>query len=391
VTTPAQPPVKSAAPRPLRAWTDFDRLTQRREDDPKIIVSAILLTILLHGMLFFWILPWVGSAMQISRYATNTPTSATPPPVEYVLTPLTPADQQALRYMETNPNAPVAKPDATSNISDRDQRVAQPIPNPNGHSDKPQTDGQQLNTQKIVQGDLSRPAPAPAPPMPVTPPAQKPAAAKEPTAPAVAAAAPPALPAKAASSDGEGIRIEEKPLQNFADKPSESPLPPTVANMQPNPRLRPGPLTPDVVAESAAEATPQTRPSLDMKTHAGPIVMERQGTHDVAPYMAVDAKFTQFGAYLGMMYEAISSQWDDECVNYSFDLHDAGTEVETDFVINSKGEITELKVANSTAGRGPTLMCTNAIKLPAPYGPWSKEMIALLGQEQTVHITFFYQ
>jgi hypothetical protein len=207
----------------------------------------------------------------------------------------------------------------------------------------------------------------------------------------VAAAAPAALPAKATASDGEGIRFEEKPPEKTADRPIESPLPPTVTTTQPNPRLRPGPLTPDVVAESAAEATPEARPNLAVKTHAGPIVEEKRGTHDVAPYMAVDAKFSQFGAYLEMMYEAISSQWDDECENYSFDLHDAGTEVETDFVINSKGEITELQVANSTAARGPTLMCVNAIKLPAPYGAWSKEMIALLGQEQTVRITFYYQ
>ena len=374
----------------MRAWTDFDRLSQPREDDPKIIGSAILLTILLHGMLFFWILPWLGNAMQMSRATSSQSAGLAPPPVEYVLAPLTPADQQAMRYMETNPNAPTVKPDATNNISNRDQRAAQPNPNPDGNSDKPQTDGQQLNTQKIVQGDLSRPAPAPSPPAPVTPPAQKPAVAARPAAP-VAAAAPPALPAKPTSTDGEGIRFEEKPPEKPADKPVENPLPPTIAQARSNPRLRDGPLTPDVVAQSAADATPETRPSLAVKTHAGPVVEEKKGTHNAGIAPAVDAKFNQFGAYLQMMFEAISSQWDNDCANFSFNQRDAGTVVEVEFTLDSKGGVTGLQVADTTATRGATLLCVNAIKLPAPYGVWSKEMVALLGEAQTVRISFYYQ
>ena len=394
MTPPTQQPVSPTAPRPTRAWTDFDQLSKRSEDDPKIIGSAILLTLLLHGMLFFWILPWLSAALQMPRYTSSISASLAPPPppIEYVLTPMTPADQQAMRYMETNPNAPVTPPEPTNNISNRDQRVAQPNPNPNGNSDKPRTDGQQLNTQKIIEGELSKPAPAPAPPppTPVTPPAPKPAAAAQPTAPVVAAA-PAALPAKPTSTDGEGIRFDENPPEKPAEKPMDTTLPPTVAQQQPKPRVRPGPLTPEVVAESAAAATPESRPNLAVKTHPGPVVEEKQGTHNAGTNLAVDAKFSQFGAYLGMMYEAISSQWDDECANFSFNQRDAGTAVETQFTIDPKGEITDLQVVDSTASRGATLMCVNAIKLPAPYGIWSKEMVALLGTGQTVRITFYYQ
>jgi len=391
VTTPPPPPVNSNASRPAQAWTDFDRLTQRREDDPRIIGSAVLLTLLLHGMLFFWILPWVGKAMEISSAVSAASASIPPPPVEYVLAPLTPADQQAMRYMETNPNAPVTPPVATNNISSRDQSVAQPNPNPNGNSDKPRTDGQQLNTQKIIQGDLSKPAPAPAPPAPVTPPAPKPVAAAEPTAPPLAAAQPAALPAKPVSTDGEGIRFDENPPEKPAEKPVDTTVPPTVAQQQPNPRLRPGPLTPEVVAESAAAATPESRQSLAVRTHEGPVVEEKKGTHNAGIAPAVDAKFSQFGSYLDMMFEAIGSEWDNECAKYSFNMRDGGTAVETEFVINPKGEVTELKIVDSTATRGATLMCVNAIKLPAPYGVWSKEMVALLGEGQTVRITFYYR
>lgn len=390
MTTPTQPPVSPATTRPLRAWTDFDQLNKRREDDPKIIGSAVLLTFVLHAALFFWILPWLGTAMQMSRGMTNQSAGLPPPSVEYILTPLTPADQQAMRYIETNPNAPAVPPLPTNNISNRDQRVAQPNPNPNGNSDKPRTNGDQLNSQKIVQGSLSKPAPAPSPPTPVAPPAQKPAAAAEPTAP-VTAAAPAALPAKPMATDGEGIRFDEKPPEKPADKPADTTLPPSVAQQQPNPRSRPGPLTPDFVAASAAAVTPESRQSLDVKTHEGPLLKETQGTHNAGINPAVDAKFSQFGGYLEMMYEAISSQWDNECENYSFNLRDAGTAVAIQFVINPKGEVTELQVLDSNATRGATLMCVNAIKLPAPYGVWSKEMVALLGTGQTVRITFYYR
>jgi hypothetical protein len=390
VTPPLEPSIRRAAPRPPQAWTDFDRLSQQRENDPKIIGPAVLLTLLLHGALFFWVLPWLGTAMQMSRVAATEPARIAPPPVEYVLAPATPADQQALRYMETNPNAPVAKPDATNNISNRDQRAAQTNPNPNGHSDKPKTDGQQLNSEKIVEGDLSRPAPAPTPPAPAKPEEQKTATAAQPTAP-VAAAAPPALAAKAPATDGEDIRFEEKPPEKPADKPSDTMLPPTVAEAQPNPKLPPGPLTPDTVAESAATATPQVRENLAVKTHAGPLMMETQGTHNEAQMNALDAKFTPFGAYQAMMFDAIGSEWDSECESFSFNPRDADTAVQIIFSINSKGEVTDLQVVDSTATRGATLLCVNAIKRPAPYSPWSKEMVGVLGETTSFRVTFYYQ
>ncbi len=392
MTTPTEPPVRPAALRPLRAWTDFDRLAKGRTDDPKIIGSAALLTILLHLSLFFWVLPWLGTALQMSRNASTASVTAAPPPIEYVLTPLTPADQQALKYIETNPNAPVAKPIETNNISSRDQRVAQPNPNPNGNSDKPRTDGDQLNSPKILEGTLSKPVPAPAtPPTPNTQQSPQPTQASAPTAPVIAAQ-PTAFPAKPTSTDGDGIRFDEKPPEKPSDKPADSTQPPTTADAEPSPRLRPGPLTPDVVAESAATATPESRQSLAVKTHAGPMLKETQGTHNAATNLAsVDAKFTPFGAYQEMMYEAIASEWDNECAKFSFNLRDAGTAVEIQFSINSQGEIADLQVLNSTATRGATLMCVNAIKVPAPYSAWSKEMVAVLGNSTEFRITFYYR
>jgi len=386
--SPAQPPPKPApAQREAKAWTDFDRLARPRREDRVVIGSAMLLTILLHSALFFWVLPWIGKIMEreikISALANRPP----PPPVELNLAPMTPEDLAAMRYMESNPKAPTVKPEATNNISDRDQRAAQIVPTPDGQSDKPKTEGQNKDSAKIVSGGLQQPTAQASPAQPE----QKPAAQPAPTAPPPSATAPAALPARPTTPEGEGIRLEEKPIETPADKLADNTLSPTANPTLKNTLLKPGPLTPETVAAMADAATPAQRASVYTPTHAGPLVIETQGTHNAGLAPSVDAKFSQYGQYLAQMYAAIGAAWDISAENYTFSLQDTGTKVETLFVLNSQGQVEEVAVLNSTASRGATLLCTGAIKSPAPYGAWSKEMVALLGERQTIRITFYYQ
>jgi hypothetical protein len=390
IELPARPP----APPALRAWEDFDRLSQTRPEERLAIGSAILLTILLHGALFFWVLPWLGNVVKMAPVSARAASLTTPPPrpVEYALTPATPEDQKAIRYLETNPAAPSSAPVATNNISNRDQRVAQPVPNPDGHSDLPATTGDTLNSSKIVSGDLRKPMP-PAPPSSTAPPTKAVTAAPPPTAPPPEqiAMTTPSLPSNITTpTEGEGVRVSDQPGNTTAQKPADQ-TPPANETVPDDYKLPPGPLTPEAVAASAAAATPQARPTLEVQTHAGPIIKSTQGTHNAGIAPAVDAKFTPFGAYLQKMFEAIGSEWDIECEDYTFGVQDSGVAVVVSFIINSQGQVESAQVENSSATRGATMLCLNAIQRPAPYGVWTKEMTAELGDRQLIKVAFYYQ
>ena len=388
---PIEPPARRPDPLERRAWTDFDRLTQVRPEERAVVGSAVLLTILLHCTLFFWVLPWLGNAVKISPNDLGATAAAlpAPPPIEYSLAPLTPEDQKAIRYLEANPAAPASTPVATNNISTRDQRAAQPKPDANGHSDVPVTDGDSANSPKIVAGDEHPPQPPAPPPRPAT--KESSAAAAPPTAPPPQLAMMvPGLRGNVSTSPGDGVRVSDQPGDNSAQKSADK-IPPNPTPAPQDYKLPPGPLTPESVAASAAAATPLERPLLLAHTHAGPILKNAQSTHDAGLVPGVDAKWTPFGAYLAMMFEAIGAEWDIEFGQYSFSLQDSGSAVETTFVINRQGQIVSAQVDSSSATRGATVLCLNAIRHPAPFGVWTEEMAAQLGDEQTIKITFYYQ
>jgi len=69
----------------------------------------------------------------------------------------------------------------------------------------------------------------------------------------------------------------------------------------------------------------------------------------------------------------------------------SGTYVTVKFTIDSKGRITEIiDVATSSSEQGKE-SCISAITLTAPYGDWTDDMIAILGNSQEMAIKFYYE
>ena len=135
---------------------------------------------------------------------------------------------------------------------------------------------------------------------------------------------------------------------------------------------------------------PKRRPMLSMKIPAGPLADNRvrasmQGT------LAVDSRFSEFGAYQQRMIEAISRQWNLIASNY--DLATAvGTSVIVEFYLNVHGDLVRLKVAFSNSTNTATALCQQCILTTAPYGEWTEEMVNVFGaQDQPVRITFHYR
>jgi hypothetical protein len=61
------------------------------------------------------------------------------------------------------------------------------------------------------------------------------------------------------------------------------------------------------------------------------------------------------------------------------------------FVMNDEGRIVDIGVENSTANDTATRACVSAITDRMPYGPWTDDMKAVLGDRQQMTFTFYYQ
>ena len=61
------------------------------------------------------------------------------------------------------------------------------------------------------------------------------------------------------------------------------------------------------------------------------------------------------------------------------------------FVLNSEGKVTRIVNVENKATDQAARTCTTAITKPSPYGPWTDDMKALLGEAQKLVFYFYYQ
>jgi hypothetical protein len=106
--------------------------------------------------------------------------------------------------------------------------------------------------------------------------------------------------------------------------------------------------------------------------------------------IGVDAHFSEFGDYLQELINIVQIQWD-RILESGGTSPKQGTHVLVSFRLNSNGEITEILKIEQDSGDYGKNAALNAIKDRAPYRPWTKEMIAALGDSQVLTFDFYYQ
>ena len=143
------------------------------------------------------------------------------------------------------------------------------------------------------------------------------------------------------------------------------------------------PVNPDIPA-------PRKRPRLSMRIPAGPL-MDSNRAPSKAGIVAIDSRFSEFGAYQQRMIEAISRQWN--LLGSKYDLSSAyGSQVVVEFWLDTNGELSNFNVLFSTSTQTGSGLCQQAILSTAPYGVWTQEMVNTLGdQPQRVRINFLYR
>ena len=351
-----------------------------RDPDTRSVLIGILGVVLIH--LLLWLLgPAVlrFEAVPVSDRPESTERNFSIELEPEVKVQPQPKPADPFRFVETNPEAPENVPDKTNNFAAQNQQVAQEKPTPEGRSDRPALEGRtDIESNQIVSGRLIQPQEfTPAPPPPT----------EAPPAPEVIAAArreqnPLSGVEKVEGENLEGIgsslakrleRAEAVPERVEGTKEGEG------ATAQPAPRPAIDP------------RRPQPRPQLVKTIQTRPAILAENkfGTTNIGP-TAVDARWSNYGAYLQRMIDSVQIQWERIVIEQKANPV-GGSSVTVKFVMNDEGRIVDIGVENSTANDTATRACVSAITDRMPYGPWTDDMKAVLGDRQQMTFTFYYQ
>ncbi len=280
------------------------------------------------------------------------------------------------RFIETNRAAPENAPDETDNISGRDQQAAnETAPAELSEDRTPAREGEDdVPFDKIISGDLTPPELSP-PPAPVE---EQPAEAEQ---------TPPSAPQRQDPPPGfEEDRSEEEGTGASIAESTEDPVP--------GPEKIEGEDEPSEDTElpvfvsplSGARPSPAPRPRLP-RALPGPVRRQETGVSQTGA-IAVDAKFSEYGQYLERMIEAVSQRWTALCNSRAY--RENSTHVVIEFKVTREGLIRDIATIENTTQALGVLLAQSAIEQGQPYGPWSREMIDTLGEEQTVTFSFHY-
>ncbi len=105
---------------------------------------------------------------------------------------------------------------------------------------------------------------------------------------------------------------------------------------------------------------------------------------------SIDAKWSNYGVYLQRMIETVQIQWDRILLSSTL-YPPSGTTVTVKFRMDSDGKITAIVDVKNTSNEQGKEACISAITARSPYGKWSDDMIAVLGDSQEMTFTFYYQ
>jgi hypothetical protein len=91
------------------------------------------------------------------------------------------------------------------------------------------------------------------------------------------------------------------------------------------------------------------------------------------------------------MLETVQMQWE-KMISEGKAYPAQGSIVTVKFIMDSDGAITKVvSVEGGMSGPQAEGYCVAAITAPSPFGKWSDDMVAVLGQQQEMTFAFYYQ
>ncbi|MBA4138059.1 MAG: hypothetical protein C0518_12145 [Opitutus sp.] len=297
----------------------------------------------------------------------------------FELEPQTEAEKQRdpVKFVETNPDAPENTPDQTPNFSNRNQQSAQAEKPPElDPENRPSVKGRDdiKNESSIVSGDMARPQQGAAvTAMQNAAEDTEPQTAQQARAEQIPLAGTEKIDGK--SEDGVGSNISQsKSPSNQAEKFLEGAK---------NGKSATGGLTESTQVD---RPTPRPRPRLT-QARPNPLQNRVAGTSNIG-ILGIDARWSEYGEYMQEFIEIVQASWYG-ILQESRISPQSGSRVAVTFTLNSDGEVSVIST-EETAGRQGVYACTNAITTRQPFRKWTEQMIAVLGNQQTMTFSFYY-
>ena len=103
-----------------------------------------------------------------------------------------------------------------------------------------------------------------------------------------------------------------------------------------------------------------------------------------------DARWSAYGEYLRRLIDTVQLQWERIIIDRKV-LAPSGTFVVVKFILNSEGKIARIVNVDNHSTDSGAGACVSGITDRAPYGPWTDDMKASLGEEQELTFAFHYQ
>jgi hypothetical protein len=349
-----------------------------QDPDKRSVQIGLLWTVLVHVLVLLLAPVLFRNEFSPGRFVQ--PGSTKPYDVEFEQNMFASKPVQPLalpqHFVEANPEGNNNIPDHTDNFAAQNQQAAQPVPDKDSTLHTPKTQGEKdfQNDSQIVSGHLDKPEPTPPP----TPPAQAQQAAAEqsPTQPKLQVPLPGYLKSQGDNPD------------NFGTEAVKLPEPSTGADKHVAGDVN-GQDTTGKGAKAAQASRPQPQPRPRLVQVRPAILQERPvGVSNVGT-LAIDAHFSQFGDYLQELVDIVQIQWE-RILMSSGTPPKPHSHVVVAFRLTAQGEISEIIKVDGDAGEYGTRASLSAIKDPAPYRAWTKEMVAVLGEDQVITFTFWY-
>ena len=143
----------------------------------------------------------------------------------------------------------------------------------------------------------------------------------------------------------------------------------------------------------AERARPRTikeaRARLQDNRLAGEMMKQEGGVRRARVVSSLDTKATPFGEYDSALIEAIQSRWYSLLDERDY-ASDSRGRVVLHFRLRYDGHISEMRVAENTAGEVLGYICQKAVMDPSPFASWPTDMRRMAGDSRTITFTFFY-
>jgi hypothetical protein len=288
-------------------------------------------------------------------------------------------ERNPFQFVETNPDAPANEPDKTVNFSNRNQQSAQlEKPKELDAERRPSiTDAQDKikNESSIVTGNMAEPQVG-------------------------AVELPETTKTDEMVQKEQKLRLEQVPLSGFdkTEGKAEDGIATNIAKTK-NPTTGATDSVEGVreatevegglVAVTPTQKTqPKARPRLSAPRTT--ILTNRAAGVANMGIVGIDARWSEYGEYIQELVEIVQTQWY-RILQESRVSPPRGSHVIVTFKINSQGETDIVKVEDFDAGKQGVFSCQSAIQIRQPYRKWTEQMIAVLGEDQTLTFAFYYQ